>query len=313
MSIQFVLPLNQINKDNILSAGGKGANLGELCKIRVPVPEGFVITTEAYEEFLRENSIDREIKSKLGKLNIDDPDGVSFISDEIQRFILGGKISNKLQQDILENFKKLNTKYVAVRSSATSEDTKKASWAGQLSTYLNTSQKDLIDNIKRCWASLFSPRALTYRARQNLIKSQVLVAVIIQKMISSEVSGIVFTAHPVTSDPDMIMIEAGYGLGEAMVSGLITPDNYVINKKDLTIYDFSIGTQKKMVTRIKGERKTTDVPKERQGKRKLKEKDAFKLAKLCLKIEKHFRHPQDIEWAKSKNKIYILQTRPITA
>jgi len=207
----------------------------------------------------------------------------------------------------------LNTKYVAVRSSATSEDTKKTSWAGQLSTYLNTSQRDLIDNIKRCWASLFSPRALTYRARQNLIKSNVLVAVIVQKMVDSEVSGIVFTAHPVTSDPDMIMIEAGYGLGEAMVSGLITPDNYIINKNDLTIFDFSIGTQKKMVTRIKREHKIIDVPKEKQGKRKLKEKDAFKLAKLCLKIEKHFGCPQDIEWAKSKNKIYILQTRPITA
>lgn len=301
---RLTLSLNQISKENVDLCGGKGASLGELVKIGMPVPDGFVVMTEAYRKFLEENGI----KIDLKEVDVEDSEAVGFVSDEFQKLILEGKVNPKLQEEIILHFNKLNCQFVAVRSSATAEDATRTSWAGQLSTYLNTQKKDLIDNIKRCWASLFNPRAISYRASQGFLEADIAVAVIVQKMVDAEVSGIVFAAHPVTKDPDMILIEAGFGLGEAMVSGMVTPDNYIVNKKDLTIYDFKISKQKKMVTK----EGTLDVPQERQGERKLSEEKAIELAKLCIKIEDHYKIPQDIEWALAKNKLYILQSRPIT-
>lgn len=303
-----ILPLNKISKDNVTLCGGKGASLGELTKIRLPVPEGFVVTTEAYERFLTDNTLSEKTRQLVSKVDIEDPQAVEFVSDEIRKLIVGGKINSELEKEILENFDKLSVEYVAVRSSATAEDSTTTSFAGQLSTYLNTTKKDLIDNIKRCWASLFSPRAVTYLGTQNLLEADISVAVIIQKMIDAEVSGIAFTAHPVTKDKDMILIEAGFGLGEAMVSGMVTPDSYVIDKKSLRVYDFKIGRQKKMITR-KG---VLDIPEEKQTERKLSEEKATELARLCIQIESHYVAPQDIEWAIKKDKIYILQSRPVT-
>lgn len=300
----LILPLDQVSKDNIGLCGGKGVSLGELVKMEMPVPDGFVVTTNVYGKFLEENGIKIDLKG----VDVEDSEAVGFVSDEIQKLILEGKVNHKLQEEIILHFNKLNCQFVAVRSSATAEDTTRTSWAGQLSTYLNTQKRDLIDNIKRCWASLFNPRAISYRASQRLLGADIAVAVIVQKMVDADVSGIVFTAHPVTKDPDMILIEAGFGLGEAMVSGMVTPDNYVVNKKDLTIYDFKISKQKKMVTK----EGTLDIPEEKQGERKLSEEKAIELAKLCIKIENHYYDPQDIEWALAKNKLYILQSRPIT-
>lgn len=307
-----ILFLNQISKNNIDLCGGKGAQLGELLKIGMPVPEGFVIITEAYREFLKDNGLVKKIKDASARVNIEDSETVEFISGKIQNLIANGQLGDDLQKEILESFDKLDTNYVAVRSSATVEDTAKASFAGQLSTFLNTTKKALVDNIKRCWASLFSSRALHYRVHHGLEKKEVLVAVVVQKMVNAAVSGIAFTAHPVTNDPDMILVEAGWGLGEAMVSGMVTPDNYVINKRNFDIYDFKIGKQKKMIVRKGKIQKIIDIPKGKQSKRKLSEEKAIELAKLCLEIEKHYKSPQDIEWAMSQNRLFILQSRPIT-
>ncbi|MBU2082251.1 hypothetical protein KKH14_02390 [Patescibacteria group bacterium] len=184
------------------------------------------------------------------------------------------------KKEILAEFKKLKAKYVAVRSSATAEDSSSASWAGQLETYLNTTEKDLLKNIKKCRASLYSPRAISYRTQKRLNKQKISVAVIIQKMVQPETSGICFTANPVTGDRNEMIIEAGRGLGEAVVGGKIIPKTYVIHKKNLKFPHKFIGFGN--------------------------------LYFICLKIEKLFKYPQDIEWAIVKGKIYILQSRPIT-
>jgi len=303
-----ILPLDKISKDDTVLCGGKGAGLGELIKINLPVPEGFVVTTEAYEKFLTDNKLEERVRELVSEINIENPRAVEFASGEIQKLILEGKIDSELEKEILEDFDNLGVECVAVRSSATAEDTAQTSFAGQLSTYLNTTRDNLIENIKHCWASLFSPRALTYRETHNLLKTKISVAIIIQKMINAEVSGIAFTAHPVTKDRDMILIEAGFGLGEAMVSGMVTPDSYVVDKKNLTVYDFKIGRQKKMVTK----EGVVDVPEEKQTARKLSEEKATELSKLCIEIENHYGAPQDIEWALAEDKICILQSRPIT-
>ena len=192
------------------------------------------------------------------------------------------------KKEILAEFKKLKTKYVAVRSSATAEDSRSASWAGQLETYLNVSKKDLLKSIEKCRASINSPRAKAYKLQKKLNKKKISVAVVVQKMVPSEISGICFTANPITEDRKEMIIEAGHGLGEAIVGGKITPDSYTISKKLL-------------ILRINS-----------RGSGHLSQKQTVQLAKLCLKIEKIFGYPQDIEWAFAKGKFYILQSRPIT-
>lgn len=301
---RLTLSLNQISKENVDLCGGKGASLGELIKIGMPVPNGFVVTTNAYGNFLKENGI----KVGLKGVDVEDSEAVGFVSDEFQKLIFEGKVNPKLQKEIILHFNKLNCQFVAVRSSATAEDATRTSWAGQLSTYLNTQKKDLIDNIKRCWASLFNPRAISYRASQGLLEADIAVAVIVQKMVEAEVSGIVFTAHPVTKDPDMILLEAGFGLGEAMVAGMVTPDTIMVDKETLRIIDYKIGRQKKMITK----EGALDVPEEKQKVKKLAEGKIAKLTELCIKIETHYKAPQDIEWAMEKERLYILQSRPIT-
>jgi len=192
------------------------------------------------------------------------------------------------KKEILAEFKKLKTKYVAVRSSATVEDSLSASWAGQLETYLNVGEKNLLKSIEKCRVSIDSPRAKAYKLQKKLNKKKISVAVVIQKMIPSEISGICFTANPITGDRKEMIIEAGHGLGEAIVGGKITPDSYTISKKLL-------------ILRINS-----------RGSGHLSQKQTVQLAKLCLKIEKIFGYPQDIEWAFAKDKFYILQSRPIT-
>jgi len=185
--------------------------------------------------------------------------------------------------------------------------------AGELETYLYVTRSNLTEMVRKCWSSLFTPRAIFYRFEKKLDKSRVSVGVVIQKMVNSEIAGVAFTAHPVTNDRNQMVIEAGYGLGEAIVSGKITPDTYVVDKKEKAILDINISEQKKMIVRA-GAKGTKDVavPKARQSKQKLTGKQIIELAKLCENIERHYRHPQDIEWALEKNKFYITQSRPIT-
>lgn len=246
--------LNQLSKKDIKVSGGKGAHLGELMKIGIMVPDGFVILSSAFDEFIRDK-----------------------------------KIPKNFENEIIDVFNKLNAKYVAVRSSATAEDSAKNAWAGQLDTYLYTSRRNLIKNIQKCWLSLFNSRAVSYRIEKKLQNKKISVAVVIQKMLNPEISGVCFTVHPVTKNKNQMVIELVKGIGEKLVWGTTTPDSYIINKNPLKI-----------------------IQKNKQNKVKLSDKNVLDLARICVKIEKHFKKPQDIEWALEKGKFYILQSRPIT-
>ena len=308
----FIKHFNKISKNDVDSVGGKGASLGELTKAGFHVPEGFVVTASAFEEYLKETDVNVEIRARLNKINLKDIESVEESSGIIMDLVMNKIMPKSMQQEILKEFKKLKVKYVAVRSSATAEDSKIDSWAGELETYLNTTEKMILKNVKKCWASLYTPRALFYRIERKMRRKSVSVAVVIQKMIQSEVSGICFTVHPITKDRNQMIIEAGYGLGEAIVGGMITPDAYVIEKDSLTILDININEQEKMIKWVKNKNQTIAVPKAKQAKQKFKNSEIIKLSKIVRNIEKHYKSPQDIEWAFAKGKIYITQSRPIT-
>jgi pyruvate,water dikinase len=308
----FTKNFKQLSKNDTGIAGGKGASLGEMINNKIPVPPGVVVLANSFDKFLEETDLDVEIEAILKKVKYKDINSVEMASEEIKDLILDTEFSKDIAQEIQKEFAKLKAKYVAVRSSATAEDSSIASWAGELESYLNTTKENLLENVKKCWASLFTPRAIFYRFEKKLHKQKVSVAVVVQKMIQSEISGITFTVHPVTQDRNQMIIEAGYGLGEAIVGGKITPDAYVIHKNDKTILDKNISEQKMMIIRNKNGIKGASVPKSKQNQQKLTDKQILELSKICINIEKHYRKPQDIEWAFEKGKFYIVQSRPIT-
>jgi len=313
MASQFVLPFSKLSKKNVPQAGGKGANLGELTKLKVPVPPGFVVAADAFDRFLEETDINVEIDAGLDSLNHNDLSSVDHFSDVIRSLIDKAKFPDDLKKAITQESRKLKAPYVAVRSSATAEDSDAVSWAGELETFLFINQKNLIANIQKCWSSLFTQRAIFYRFEKKLHTTQVSVAVVVQKMVDSEKSGVCFTVHPVTRDKNQMVIEAGLGLGEAIVSGMITPDTYVLDKQDKTILDVNISQQTKQIIRKQGFGTTTvPVKKTQQEIQVLSGQQMLELAQICTDIEKHYGKPQDIEWALEKNKFYITQTRPIT-
>lgn len=312
--MKFVRGFKQISKSDASIAGGKGASLGEMTKVKIPVPAGFVVLAGAFEQFLEEADLGTEIESALHKVKHNDINSVEKTSEKIQDLIIDADFPKDIGKEIKREFAALKAPLVAVRSSATAEDSSIASWAGELESYLNVTEKNLLDSVKKCWASLFTPRAIFYRFEKKLRKQKISVAAVVQKMVQSEVSGIVFTVHPVTKDYDQMVIEAGYGLGEAIVGGKITPDTYVIlkRKKPLVIFDKNISRQSMMIVRGPEGTNEKKVPPAKSNKQKMADKEIIKLASLCLGIEKHYRFPQDIEWAYEKGKLYIVQSRPIT-
>lgn len=310
--MELIRHFKKLSKADVGIAGGKGASLGEMTKAGIPVPEGFVILSDSFERFIEETDLNVEIDSILHKIKHDDINTVENASEKIKSLILNAKTPKDIEKEILSNFKKLNAKYVAVRSSATAEDSQAAAWAGQLESYLNTTQETILENVKKCWASLFTPRAIFYRIEQGLHNQKVSVAVVVQNMIDSVVSGIAFSVHPVTQDYNQIIIEAGYGLGEAIVSGQITPDSYVVEKEPRKIIDKNIAKQEKGLYKVEGG--GNEWKQVKQGNtQKLSDKEILELTELIIKIEKHYGFPCDIEWAKDKSgTFYILQSRPIT-
>lgn len=338
----FTKTFKELTKKDVGIAGGKGASLGEMTNVGILVPPGYVILAEAFDRFLEETDLGVEVVSLLKKINYKDLNSVDAASYKIRDLIHDVPMPKDLAKLFLSELKKLpepsrggsygagKTPYVAVRSSATAEDSAVASWAGELETYLNTTKKNLLENIKKCWSSLFTQRALFYafekqvftkkhqariRAGTSKIKDSypVSVAVVVQKMIQSEISGICFTVHPVTENKNQMVIEAGYGLGEAIVSGQITPDTYIIDKREWSIADINISDQSRMIVKKRGaDVEWKPVAKAKMARQKLTGKQIVELAKLCGKLEKHYKHPQDIEWALEKGKIYITQSRPIT-
>jgi len=243
--MELLRDFKNIDKNNVALAGGKGASLGEMTQAGISVPPGFVILSTAFEKFLEETDLNVEIDSALEAVDHKEMHTVENASEKIKALILQADMPTDIASEIQKFFKNLNAKYVAVRSSATAEDSASAAWAGQLETYLNTTENDLLENVKRCWASLFTPRAIFYRFEKELHKHKISVAVVIQKMVESEMSGIAFSVHPVTEDKNQMIIEAGFGLGEAIVSGQITPDSYVVEKEPRNIIDLNVEKQER--------------------------------------------------------------------
>lgn len=309
--IMYTKALKDLHKDDTSEAGGKAASLGEMLNIGLPVPEGFVVTTQAFEEFLKETDLLQDILSELNDVDRNVIHTIEKASTNIQHLILNQKMPEQMALEFTRVFDELEVDFVAVRSSATAEDGKENAWAGQLDSYLNVKKEDLVGRIQSCWASLFTPRAIFYRFEKGLQDTDVSVAVVIQKMIQSERSGIAFSVHPVTEDKNQIVIEAGFGLGEAIVSGQVVPDSYIVSKKDNSVIDINVNKQIKALYLGATGNEWKEL-RDEGVKQVLEEDEILKLSELIVTIENHYGCPQDIEWAFTEESFYITQSRPIT-
>jgi len=309
----LILDFTQIHKDDVLIAGGKGANLGEMTAAGINVPKGFVITADAYREFLKENHIDDFIAHGLKQAHTDEHT-LSAVAAEFREKITAGHFPTELEKEIRAKYAELGeSKRVAVRSSATAEDLPDASFAGQQETYLNVQGiNDVLLQIRNCYASLWGERAVSYRLNQGYDQSAVAIAVVIQKMVESEKAGVLFTVNPVTYNKDEMQINASYGLGESVVSGRVTADSYIVNKNG-AIREVSIGSKETQIVYADKHTKEEPVSPEKRAARALNDTEIAGLVQAGLKIEKHYGMPMDIEWAIQNNQIYIVQARAITA
>ncbi len=311
--MELIKSFSQLGKSDAAIAGGKGASLGEMTQAGIPVPQGFVVLSGAFERFIEETDLVQEIDAVLATVDPHTMHTVEHASEKIQALILGANMPDDLRSSILQNYKTLDAEFVAVRSSATAEDSASAAWAGQLDSYLNTTEGELLKNVQRCWASLFTPRAIFYRFEKELHLTKISVAVVVQKMVHSEVSGIAFSVHPVTEDRNQLIIEAGFGLGEAIVSGQVTPDSYVVEKSPRKIIDVNVSTQTRALYRAAGGgNEWRDIAGDVASSQVLNEPQILELSDLIVKIENHYGFPCDIEWAFEAGKFYIVQSRPIT-
>jgi len=330
--IDFVKWFSELNKDSGSVAGGKGANLSEIFNLKIPVPPGFVVTAQAYNYFIKEAKLGKKIEQLLSTIDYEDTKKLDEITKQIREIILNAKIPNEMEEEIIESYEHLDVKefnminsaamdilktstepvFVAVRSSATAEDLAEASFAGQQDSFLNIKGKtELINHIKKCFASLFTSRATYYRNKQGFEHNKVSLAVVVQKMVDSEKSGVIFSKDPAFKKED-ITIEAVWGLGEGIVSGKITPDNYIVSR-EFKILEKTIANKKIAITRDSSGQKVEAKLREDKSKAQvLNNFEIKKLSEFALKLEKHYKKPQDIEFAIERENIFIVQTRPIT-
>jgi pyruvate,water dikinase len=326
-----ILWFEEVGKDDGAVVGGKGANLGELTRAGLPVPMGYIITAQAYFDYLKATGLDVKIGAELEGFNQEDSKDLQARAEKAKSLMLATPLPEDLKAEILTNFAKLSEKtetpkeelYLAVRSSATAEDLAGASFAGQQATYLNVlGEEALLEAVLKCWASLFEARAIYYRAEQGFGQLDVGIAVPVQQMVDSQAAGVMFTIDPTNNDLEHISIEAAYGLGEVVVLGAVTPDRYLVDKKTLEITAKDIFKQTWMLTRESGSGDTGDlsvlqkegipVAAELQEAQKITDEQILDLAKLAIAIEKHYGKPQDTEWGINKGKVFMLQSRPVT-
>ena len=328
----------EVGKNDVGIVGGKGANLGEMVNVSLPIPYGFIITAQAYFDFIEKAGIKNKIIALLSKLNYENSHELEQASKHIGEIIIASELPKNLVKEIInfyENLEIKENKYfknngsflksgiakikslyksplVAVRSSATAEDLPTASFAGQQDTYLNVKgEAYLLKKVKECYASLFTQRAIYYRHEQKFDHSKVGLAVVVQRMIESEKSGVAFSIDPVTNNKNKIVIEAIFGLGEYIVQGRVTPDHYEVDKRSLVITKKEVGKQD--VKFVKSNISNKEVKLGKAGSViKLSDQEILKVALLVRDIENHYYFPQDIEWAIKNNRVYIIQSRPIT-
>lgn len=313
-----IASIDELGVHDIQIAGGKAANLGELTSAGFNVPPGFVLTTAAYDYFIEQKGLSRKVDKALEAVDVADDRSLQDASSSIRTAFEKIEIPLDLKDEVLREYKKLfkdhhERRFVAVRSSATAEDLPTASFAGQQDTFLNVSSpEDLLDKVRKCWSSLFTPRAIAYRSSKGFDRMKVKLAVVVQRMISSEVSGIMFTVDP-NSELPHIIIEAGYGLGEAMVGGKVTPDTYVVDKFHRKIINKRIAKQTwKLVRGKKGDSVREDVDVELAARQKIMDEQILALADIGNQIELHYDKPMDIEWCIENGEIFVVQARPVT-
>jgi len=310
--MNHTIPFTQLSKGDTDKAGGKGASLGEMTQAGISVPPGYVVSAQTFEYFLKETDLIQEIDAILDTVDHNTVHTVEDASAKIQTLILHAQMPEDVKTEIDTSFNELGTEFVAVRSSATAEDGLDHAWAGQLDSYLNVTKDSVVEHVQKCWASLFTPRAIFYRFEKELHTTHISVAVVVQKMVNSDISGIAFSVHPVTENRNQLIIEAGFGLGEAIVSGQITPDAYVVEKEPRNILDINVAEQSRGLFRKSyGGNEWIDLDK--KGKEQVLTEDQItELSDLIIKIENHYGFPCDIEWAFENNEFFIVQSRPIT-
>ncbi|MCD6444660.1 phosphoenolpyruvate synthase [Candidatus Bathyarchaeota archaeon] len=324
----LILWFEELRKDDVPLVGGKCANLGEMINAGIPVPPGFAVSAYAYKRFLELTGIAEKVYTIIRETvkDVNDPQQYQEASKKIRQLIESTPIPEEIEKAIREAYRKLNAKlgmaeaFVAVRSSATAEDLPGSSFAGQQETFLNVrGEDDLIHYVRRCWSSLFTPRAIFYRTQRGFPHEKVLISVAVQKMVNSKAAGVMFTLHPVTGDRSKIVIEASWGLGEAVVSGSVTPDRFVVDKNTLEILSKEIADKTVEYIRDPETGKTihAEVPPERRKIPCLTDEEIKRLAELAKRIEQHYGTPQDIEFAVDKDlpfpeNVFIVQSRPET-
>jgi pyruvate,water dikinase len=330
----YIKWFKELTKDDIPVVGGKGANLGEMWNNQFPVPPGFAVTADAYRTHLKKNNIVEEIQKKLADLNVKDTENLQRTATEIQEIIKSKPMPDTIKEEIIEAYSHLDTssdligvksaedlikagrdlQFVAVRSSATAEDLPEASFAGQQATFLNIKGNEpVLEAVKNCWASLFTARAIYYRTKNNFDHMKVALSAIVQKMVNSDKAGVMFSVNPATNNINEIVIEGAWGLGEAVVSGAVSPDEYIIDKNTGQLTDKKIKKQTWGFFRSKeGNSEKQDIPKDKQEAQILSDRELTVLARLAKKVEEHYGKPQDMEWAIENSKIYLVQARPVT-
>ena len=307
-----LLWLEDIAGEDLDIVGGKGASLGELAGAGLPVPPAFVVSADTYRTFIEEGGIAEEL---FEAVDVDSEDSTALAEAEsrARELILETPFPEDLRENVLAAYDELGHEFVAVRSSATAEDLPDASFAGQQETFLNVTGEDLLDRVRRCWASLFTQRAIYYRNEQGFDHAAVDIAVVVQAMVDADKSGVLFTSHPSTGAP-VAILEAAWGLGEAVVSGTVSPDNYVLDRADGELQEFTIADKKIECVRDEetGETVEREVPEDRREARVLDEEELGRLLELGERVEDHYETPQDVEWAIAEGDVYMLQSRPIT-
>ncbi len=313
-----VVWLEEVGKEDLSIVGGKGASLGEMINIGVPVPGGFAVTAQAFRDFINRAGIAEKLFEAL-KVDVNDQAQLLKAEENAKRLIMEAKVPEDIEKAIKSRYEELSRRegkevFVAVRSSATAEDLPDASFAGQQETYLNMRGADEVFNaVRKCWASLYGARAIFYRVEQGFEHDKVNLSAIVQKMVDSEKAGVMFSSQPSTGEP-LVVIEGAWGLGESVVSGSVSPDNYVVDRKTKAIVSRFIAAKEIMIIRDPKTQKTVTikVPPEKREADVLTDSEILELARYGEILEKHYGIPQDIEWGVEKGKVYILQSRPIT-
>ena len=313
--MQYIQSLTELNRADLPIAGGKGANLGALIQAGLPVPPGFCVTTPAYRAFVETNKLEVEIRQILDSTQMDDPASLEKASDSIRACFQHGELPPALADEIRQAYANLHNLAgpVAVRSSATAEDLPDLSFAGQQDTYLNIlGAAALLDAVIRCWASLWTARAIGYRARNQISHDEVALAVVVQQMVQSEAAGVLFTANPLTGKRSETVIDATLGLGEALVSGQVEPDHYVVDSSGEKILDKTLGAK---ALSIQGQASggTVTLHHSAAGRQALPDEQILALARLGGQAQTYFGSPQDMEWAWADGRLYVLQSRPVTS